>query len=106
MNIVECIDVTKTYQQGQVTVQALKDISLQIDRGEFLAVAGPSGSGKTTLLNMIGALDLATSGDVWVDGVNLSTVTSESLAEIRRKKIGFVFQFYNLTNPSATASGK
>ncbi len=96
MKIVECIDVTKTYRQGQVTVQALKDVSLQIDKGEFLAVAGPSGSGKTTLLNMIGGLDLIDSGSIFVDGEAFENMSQSQLANLRLHKIGFVFQAYNL----------
>ena len=96
MKIVECIEVTKTYRQGQVTVQALKDISLKIDKGEFLAVAGPSGSGKTTLLNMIGGLDLLDSGSIFVDGKALESLSPSQLADLRLHKIGFVFQAYNL----------
>jgi putative ABC transport system ATP-binding protein len=96
MSIVKCVDVTKRYQQGQVTVQALKDISLQIDKGEFLAVAGPSGSGKTTLLNMIGGLDLLDSGSIFVDGEAFESMSQSQLANLRLHKIGFVFQAYNL----------
>ena len=96
MNIVECMDVNKTYKQGQVTVQALKDVSLQIDRGEFLAIAGPSGSGKTTLLNMIGGLDLIDSGSIFVDGEAFESLSQSQLANLRLHKIGFVFQAYNL----------
>ena len=96
MNIVECMDVNKTYQQGQVTVQALKDVNLQIDRGEFLAIAGPSGSGKTTLLNMIGGLDLIDSGSIFVDGEAFESLSQSQLANLRLHKIGFVFQAYNL----------
>ena len=96
MNIVECIDVTKTYQQGRLTVEALKDISLQIDKGEFLAVAGPSGSGKTTLLNMIGGLDMLDSGSISVDGEAFESMSQSQLASVRLHKIGFVFQAYNL----------
>lgn len=96
MKIVECMDVNKTYQQGQVTVQALKDVSLQIDRGEFLAIAGPSGSGKTTLLNMIGGLDLIDSGSIFVDGEAFESLSQSQLANLRLHKIGFVFQAYNL----------
>ena len=96
MKIVECMHVNKTYQQGQVTVQALKDVSLQIDRGEFLAIAGPSGSGKTTLLNMIGGLDLIDSGSIFVDGEAFESLSQSQLANLRLHKIGFVFQAYNL----------
>jgi putative ABC transport system ATP-binding protein len=96
MTIVECVDVTKTYQQGQLSVAALKDISLQIFRGEFLAVAGPSGSGKTTLLNMIGGLDRFDSGNIIVDGAAYENMSQSQLAHLRLHKIGFVFQAYNL----------
>jgi putative ABC transport system ATP-binding protein len=96
MSIVECVDITKTYQQGQVNVQALKDVSLQIARGEFLAVAGPSGSGKTTLLNMIGGLDRFDSGNIIVAGEAFENMSQSRLADLRLHKIGFVFQAYNL----------
>jgi putative ABC transport system ATP-binding protein len=96
MHIVECVDVTKTYQQGRISVQALKDISLKIGKGEFLAVAGPSGSGKTTLLNMIGGLDLLDSGSIFVDGEALESLSPSQLANLRLHKIGFIFQAYNL----------
>ena len=96
MKIVECVNLNKTYRQGQVTVQALMDLSLQIDKGEFLAVAGPSGSGKTTLLNMIGGLDEIDSGSICVDGKTLEVMSQAQLADLRLHKIGFVFQAYNL----------
>ncbi len=96
MKIVECVAVNKTYPQGRVTVQALKDVSLQIEKGAFLAVAGPSGSGKTTLLNMIGGLDRIDSGRILVDSQAFETLSQSQLANLRLHKIGFVFQAYNL----------
>jgi len=96
MSIVETIDVKKTYHQGKVDVQALKGVSLLIDRGEFVALAGPSGSGKTTMLNIIGGLDSADSGRVTVDGKDYSEMNRSQLADLRLHSIGFVFQAYNL----------
>jgi putative ABC transport system ATP-binding protein len=96
MNIVECIGVQKTYLQGQIEVHALKDITLSIQKGEFLAVAGPSGSGKTTLLNLVGGLDLLDSGSIIVDGNAFDKMSQSQLARLRLHKVGFVFQAYNL----------
>jgi putative ABC transport system ATP-binding protein len=96
MKIVECIDVQKTYQQGQIEVQALKDINLTISKGEFLAVAGPSGSGKTTLLNLVGGLDVFDAGSIIVDGNAFDQMSQSQLANLRLHKVGFVFQAYNL----------
>jgi len=96
MNIVECTDIKKTYEQGQVEVQALRGISLSIKKGGFVAVAGPSGSGKTTVLNIIGGLDSADSGRVMVDGNVLDEMNQSQLANLRLHNIGFVFQAYNL----------
>ena len=96
MNIVECIDIKKTYEQGQVEVQALRGISLSIKKGDFVALAGPSGSGKTTILNIIGGLDSADSGRVMVDGNVLDEMNQSQLANLRLHNIGFVFQAYNL----------
>ena len=96
MKIVECIDVQKTYQQGRIEVQALKDINLSIEKGEFLAVAGPSGSGKTTLLNLVGGLDVSDAGTIIVDGNAFDQMSQSQLAKLRLHKIGFVFQAYNL----------
>ena len=96
MNIVECINVQKTYLQGQIEVHELKDITLSIPKGEFLAVAGPSGSGKTTLLNLVGGLDLFDSGSIIVDGNAFDQMSQSQLAKLRLHKVGFVFQAYNL----------
>jgi len=94
--IVDVKDVRKTYQQGKLDVAALRGLSLSIQKGEFTAICGPSGSGKTTLLNLIGALDKPTSGSVVLEGKDLSTLDRKELSEIRRDRIGFVFQAYNL----------
>ncbi len=96
MKIVESINVSKTYQQGKVAVNALKNVNLTIEKGEFMALAGPSGSGKTTLLNLIGGLDLPGEGKIIVNGNDYSKMNPSQLAELRLFKIGFVFQAYNL----------
>ncbi len=96
MNIVECIDVSKTYQQGNVQITALDSVSLSIAKGAFVALAGPSGSGKTTLLNIIGGLDKADSGSIILDGKSVETMNQSGLATLRLHNIGFVFQAYNL----------
>lgn len=88
--------LTKTYGEGDATVEALKAVDFKVDRGEFVAVMGPSGSGKSTLLHIIGAMETATSGEVEIGGVALSNLDDDGLTSIRRDKIGFVFQFFNL----------
>ncbi len=95
-------DVWKIYQIGSVELPALKGVSLEVSRGDFLAVMGPSGSGKSTLLNMIGCLDYPTKGDVFLEEKNISQLSENKLAEARGKKIGFVFQQFNLL-PNLTA---
>lgn len=96
MAIVSVTDVSKIYHQGDVKVAALDGVSITVEKGEFLALAGPSGSGKTTLLNLIGGIDTPDSGSVIVDGQDFSRMTSGDLAELRLRRIGFVFQSYNL----------
>jgi len=93
---IEFRKVSKIYHKGINKVEALKDISLNINNKEFLAVTGKSGSGKSTLISLIGGLDLATTGKIIIDGTNLSTLNPDTLAEYRRRKIGFIFQSFNL----------
>lgn len=94
--VVKTEGVVKTYIQGSRPLEVLKGIDMEVQRGEFLAVMGPSGSGKSTLLNMIGALDRPTSGKVYVNGVDISTLNDNQLADLRNRQIGFIFQFFNL----------
>jgi putative ABC transport system ATP-binding protein len=88
--------LNKVYRMGKIEVPALRDVSLEIKEGEFLAIVGSSGSGKSTLLNMLGCLDKPTSGAVIIDGVNTASLSESELAKIRREKIGFIFQQFNL----------
>jgi putative ABC transport system ATP-binding protein len=100
--IIKMDDVGKIYKTGSIEVEALKNINLSIDKGEFTAIMGPSGSGKSTLMNIIGCLDRATSGNYELDGVDISRLNDNELAKIRNLKIGFVFQSFNLL-PKMTA---
>jgi putative ABC transport system ATP-binding protein len=93
--IVEAVDLKKTYMLGKVPVEALQGVNLKVESGDFLAVLGPSGSGKSTLLNLIGALDKPTAGTLLIDGVDVSALKDNQLADLRRR-VGFVFQFFNL----------
>ena len=94
--VVETIDLCKVYRMGLTEIHALKNVNLKVYRGEMVAVVGPSGSGKTTLLNLIGTLDKPTSGKIYIDGEDITTKSEKELTLLRRRKIGFVFQFYNL----------
>ncbi len=94
--IVDLRDVSKVYIQGEHRISALRGLTLTIEKGEFTAICGPSGSGKTTALNLIGALDSPTSGTIWIDGTDLGSLNRKELSRLRRDRIGFVFQAYNL----------
>lgn len=99
--MIEFQNITKTYQNGDVETQALKNITFKINDGEFVAIMGPSGSGKSTLMHIMGCLDTPTIGKYLLDGHDISTLSDNELAEIRMRKIGFVFQSFNLL-PRAT----
>jgi ABC-type lipoprotein export system ATPase subunit len=100
--VVRTEDVRKDLQLGEVTVHAVRGITLNVERGEFLGIIGPSGSGKSTLLGMVGGLDSPTSGRVYIDGQDITDLDERALTRVRNEKIGFVFQFFNLI-PTLTA---
>ena len=102
MALIEVNDIFKIYNPGENEVRALDGITLSIDRGELVAIVGQSGSGKSTLMNMLGLLDIPTSGTYLLDGVDVSSMSDDELSEIRNKQIGFIFQGFNLI-PSLTA---
>ena len=95
-------DITKTYKMGEVEIHAVDHISFSIEQGELVVIVGPSGAGKTTVLNILGGMDTATSGKLYVDGKDITAYNSKQLTGYRRDDIGFVFQFYNLI-PNLTA---
>ncbi len=95
-NVIEVQHLIKTYQTGDTSFNALNDVSLTVKKGEFVAIMGASGSGKSTFMNQLGCLDKPTSGKYFLDGIDVSTMTSDELAIIRNKKLGFVFQGFNL----------
>lgn len=100
--IIELKDVWKTYSMGDTEVHALRGLTLKVNKGEFLAIMGPSGSGKSTAMNMVGCLDVPTKGNIYLSGRNISSMSESQLAQIRGKKIGFIFQKFNLL-PTLTA---
>jgi putative ABC transport system ATP-binding protein len=100
--MIEIKNITKTYNTGNIAFQALKGISFTIEDGEFVAIMGPSGSGKSTLMHILGALDSPTSGSYYLDGKDVSKLSDDELADIRRDKIGFVFQSFNLLPRTTT----
>ena len=102
MSYIEFKNVNKNYKMGEITIKALDNTNFQIEKGELVVIVGPSGAGKTTTLNILGGMDTATSGEVLVDGKNITTLKGKNLIKYRREDIGFVFQFYNLV-PNLTA---
>ncbi len=102
MAVLEANQVNKQYQMGEVTVTALDDVSLTVNRGEFVAIMGPSGSGKSTLLHLLGGLDETSDGEITLAGQPLSRLSDNEITVVRRRKVGFIFQFYNLL-PTLTA---
>ena len=100
--VVSARDLTRTYGEGDTAVEALRGVDLDLERGRFVAIMGPSGSGKSTLMHILAGLDRPTGGTVWVDGVDIGRLDDQGLTLLRREKVGFVFQFFNLL-PMLTA---
>ncbi|MCH5317341.1 MAG: ABC transporter ATP-binding protein [Eubacterium sp.] len=96
MEILRVKNLTKTYGKGETMVRALDDVSFSVPKGQFVAIVGPSGSGKSTLLHILGGVDKATSGSVFIEGTDISTLNETTLAIFRRRQIGLIYQFYNL----------
>mgnify|MGYP002623039628 CR=1 FL=1 len=103
MTVLEAIDITKQYNMGEVTVSALQAVSFSVTKGEFVAVMGPSGSGKSTLLHLLGGLDEPSSGEIALAGHPITHLSDDEVTVVRRRKVGFIFQFYNLV-PTLTAA--
>ena len=101
-DFVKMVNVTKTYKMGEVKIRAVDGINFNVEKGEFVVIVGPSGAGKTTVLNILGGMDRATTGQIWIDGTDIAKYTNRQLTGYRREDIGFVFQFYNLV-PNLTA---
>jgi putative ABC transport system ATP-binding protein len=103
MTVLEAIEVTKQYNMGEIIVTALNEVSFTVTKGEFVAVMGPSGSGKSTLLHLLGGLDEPTSGEIALAGYTITHLSDDEVTVVRRRKVGFIFQFYNLV-PTLTAA--
>jgi putative ABC transport system ATP-binding protein len=101
-DVIQTVDLVKTYKMGEIEVHALAGVSFNIARGEIISIMGPSGSGKSTLMNILGCLDRPTSGEYFLDGERVSSMNGDQLASIRNRKVGFVFQSFNLL-PRSTA---
>ena len=102
MSLIRLIQVSRCYRMGSETIHALREVDLEIERGEYVAIMGPSGSGKSTLMNIIGCLDTPTSGRYELNGINVSQMDDNQLAEVRNQQVGFVFQTFHLL-PRSTA---
>ena len=104
--MIELHDVCKTYGQGDNQVSALSHLDLTLTRGQFVSIMGASGSGKSTCMNLLGCLDTPTSGSYWLNGVDVSSLSSDALAELRNRQIGFCFQSYNLLTRATAPAGE
>lgn len=102
MEVIRAVDLCKTYKAGSIEVDAVNNINLSVNKGEFVAITGRSGSGKSTLLHLLGGVDRPTSGKVFIDGIDIHSLSDNDLAIFRRRRVGFIFQFFNLV-PVLTA---
>lgn len=96
MNLLKTENITKKYGKGENSVKAINNINLEVEEGEFISIIGPSGSGKSTLLNILGCIDNPTNGNIYIEGDNVTGLSDKQMAIFRRRKLGFIFQFYNL----------